>query len=119
MKLQSLSESQNYFEISNYILRGNRLEFVKIFLEILVALPLALLSKIWRTALKAAGVLMSGLFLALTLGVSKGLRELFVSRVSAFAANLADWILLPIALAICLTRLVLASVIHPSLFIRH
>ena len=48
-------------------------------------------------------------------GISKGLRELFVSRVSSFAANLADWVLLPFALSTCLLRLFLASVIHPSL----
>ena len=110
MKFCSLSESQTYFEISNYILHGCRIEFVKIFLRMLSLLPLAIFFKLWRTSLKALAVLTSGFFLTLTFGVSKGLRELFISRVSAFAINLADSALLPFALAVCLLRLVLAFV---------
>jgi hypothetical protein len=115
MKFHDLLASQTYFEISNYVLHENRFEFVKTFLWVLAALPFALVYKMWRTLLKGAGVLTIGLFLTATFGISKGLRELFISRVSSFAANLADWVLLPFALSTCLLRLFLASVIHPSL----
>jgi hypothetical protein len=115
MKFHDLLASQTYFDVSNYVLHVRRFEFVKTFLWVLAALPFALLYKMWRTLLKGAGVLAVGLFLAATFGISRGLRELFVSLVSSFAANLADWVLLPFALLSCLLKLILASVVHPSL----
>jgi len=119
MKLSELSDSKLYFEISSHVLHQHRFEFVKTFFGLIAALPIALSYKLWRTLLRGAGVLASGACLAMTLGMSKGLRELFISRVSSLAANLADWLLFPFALAVCFSRLLLASLIHPALFIRN
>lgn len=109
MKFQILAESQSYFEISNYMLCEDRLAVVREIFEILAALPFALVVKVWRTLLEGMGIVAAIFFLLLTVGISKGVRELFVSRVSSFAANLADWVLYPFALATCLSRLFLAS----------
>src|SRR5579862_9990675 len=108
MKFHDLLDSKTYFEIS---LLGNRSETVKTLFWILAALPLVLVCKILRTLVKGAGVLTVGFFLALTLGVSWGLRERFVACVSSFAANLADWVLFPFALANCFSKLILASIL--------
>lgn len=110
MNFQVLAESQTYFEISNYMLCEDRFSFVRAFFEIIATLPFALVLKLWKTFLEGMGIVAAIFFLAFTLGVSKGLRELFVSRVSSFAANLADWVLYPFAVATCLSRLVLGSI---------
>ncbi len=88
-----LSNSQIYFEISQNIKLLTRREIFKIFLSF----PFALLSKLWKTAMRALGVLLCGFFLILTLGMSQGLRSLFVEKMTKFAANLADWLFFPFA----------------------
>ena len=65
---------------------------------------------------RAVGVLLGALFLLLSLCSSSALRELFVRRVQAFAADLADWVLWPIAVVSCLGRLLLAALVHPALY---
>jgi hypothetical protein len=119
MKVRDLVDSQTFFEISKHVLHEERAGFVKTFLEILAALPVAAIYKLWLTGCKLAGVLTSGIFLLITLGLSQGLRDLFVKQVASFAANLADWVLYPFAIATCISRFLLAMVIHPSLFFRY
>ena len=120
MKVHELVDSKIFFEISKHVLlhEGKR-DFVKTFLKLIVSLPFALSYKIWITFLKSGAVFVSGLFLGATLGVSKGLRELFIHRVSALAKNLADWVLYPFAIATCFSRFFLAMLIHPALFFRY
>jgi len=117
MKIKSLANSKTYYEISNYILREDRFGYFKIFLRIVAALPFAIATKILKTLTRCAGICVCGIFLILTLGMSKALREIFVAKVSSFAADLADWVLFPFAVTICLSRLILATVVHPVLFI--
>ena len=120
MNVFHFSESKAFFEISNFIeypCANKRICFAKAFFSILLALPFALAYKLCKTLFRGLGVLFSACMLAVVFGLSQGLRELFVRRVSALAADLADWILpYPLAVLICLSRLFLASLIHPSLF---
>jgi len=119
MKFREFAHSRVFFEISNHVLHGERLEYAKILLWVLAALPFAIGSKIWRTLLKGMGVVTAALFLLLSLGISKGMRELFVKQVASFGENLADWVLYPFAILFACSRLLLGSLIHPSLFFRY
>ena len=109
MKIQALAESRTMYEISNHVLHKERFDFIKIIFWVIAALPLAVIYKLWFTLLKGAGVAAAGFFLAATLGFSNGFRELFVKRVSSFAANLADWVLYPFAVTACFSRLLFAT----------
>lgn len=109
MKFQALADSRALYEMSHHILHENRLDFLLVIFWIMATLPLALLCKLWFTVLKGVGVIAAGFFILATFGFSDGLRELFIKRISSFAANLADWFLYPFALAACFSRLLFAT----------
>ena len=119
MNFRQFSTSQAYFEIAEHLLHCNRFAVVKVFLEVLATIPFAIMWKLGATLLKGVGVLCAGCFLGVTLGVFKGIREVFVKQATCFAANLADWVIFPFAVLICLFRLFLGCLIHPSFFLRY
>lgn len=112
--------SQDFFENSLGPQPGNtfkaRLTCIKDFLKKLFKLPLALIGKICKTALRFVGVIVSSIFISLTLGYSRKGRQIFVERVICFAKDLADWALLPFALVLCFLRLLLALLFHPHFY---
>ncbi len=116
-----LSTSQAFFEISsgpNLIHNSlrQRLLCVKDFLKKAALLPFALLFKIYKTLFRSAGLFFSLLFLIATFGASSSIRKIFFERASALSKDLADWILYPFAVAVCLGRLLLGLTIHPDLY---
>lgn len=126
MDLSEYAESNTYFDLSRHIIcsdfanssiRG-RLFALKVFFEMLLALPFALVFKIYKTFFRGVGLLLSSTLLLATLGTSTTLRECFMRRVSSLANDLADWVLLPLAVLSSFSRLLLASLIHPALFLR-
>ncbi len=122
MNVRYFSDAKGYFEISRQFEHPGvceRIFFGKLFFEVLLTLPLAAAYKLVRSFFKATGVLLLAALVLATLGLSQGLREMFLKRVSILAVDLADWILYPLALFTCLFRLLLASLIHPSLFSRY
>jgi hypothetical protein len=114
------SYSHSFFEICNeaYLdnsLRG-RLLCVKDFLKRLAILPAALLVKAYKTFLRSVGVCLGAFLVMTTVGSSPSARTFFVERIAALAKDLADWILLPIALFSCFIRLLMALFLHPSFY---
>ncbi len=103
-EISRTSKFKALFEISKHVLHEGRRDLLKTFFKVIGRLPLAILYKFWITLLKGAAVFASAFFLGVTLGISKGLRDLFVQRVSCLAANLADWVLYPFAIATCFSR---------------
>jgi hypothetical protein len=122
MNVRYFSDAKGYFEIARQFEHPGvceRIFFGKLFFEVLLTLPLAAAYKLVRSFFKATGVLLMPALVLATLGLSQGFREMFLKRVSILAVDLADWILYPLALFTCLFRLLLASLIHPSLFSRY
>ncbi|HSX25488.1 MAG TPA: hypothetical protein VLE89_00595 [Chlamydiales bacterium] len=118
------SNSKDFFEIADEDLVQlntfhGRLLCLKDFLKRLAILPFALLYKAYKTFFRALGVLLTAGLILITLGTSCRLRELFVERVSSFAKDLADWLLLPFAILTCFFRLILAFAIHPQMYFNH
>ncbi len=117
-----LSTSKAFFEIScgNELIQYNSLRerwlCLKDFFKKTLLLPFALLFKVYKTFFRAAGLFFAALFMAATLGTSSFTRQLFIHRASTLAADLADWILYPLALAVCFGKLLLALVIHPDIY---
>ncbi len=96
-------------------MRGRGLSLLNFF-EKLAIVPFAFLFKLCRTYFRLLGLTFSALFLLVTLCSSMTVREFFVRRVAIFAADLADWVLWPIAVVSCLARLLLAAFVHPALY---
>lgn len=122
MQLREFAQSKGFFEIAHHIAHpraGQRLFFVKTFFVLLAALPCVIVYKAGRSSFRATGLLLSASWLGATLGLAGGIRTLFIKRFSSMAADLADWILYPLALATCFARLLLASLVHPALFFRY
>lgn len=114
------ASSKSFFEISDYIeysntLRG-RLHCFKDFFKRLLVFPFGLIVKSWKTVFRVFGIIFSLVFVLITLGSYFRLREVFVNRLSNFAKDLADWLLLPIAIIVCFCRFILAIFIHPKLY---
>ena len=114
------SDSQSFFEISNRPQVENtldaRLMCLKDFLKKCAVFPFALLVEVLKTLWRGVGVCFGALLIVITLASSSGARAFFIERVSIFAKDLADWILMPFALIVCFFRLILAFVIHPNLY---
>lgn len=122
MNIRYFGDSKGYFEISQQFGRPGvceRIFFGKLFFEVLLMLPFAVLYKLSRSFFRGAAALLVAALILATLGLSQRLRESFLKRVAIFAADLADWALYPLALFTCFLRLLLASLIHPSLFSRY
>jgi hypothetical protein len=114
------SDSQNFFEISNgpYLdnsFRG-RLLCVKDFLKRCAILPFALLAKAYKTFFRSVGVCFGAILVVITVGSSPMARTFFVERISSLARDLADWILLPIALFSWFVRLIMGLSFHPQFY---
>lgn len=114
------ASSREFFEISigpqpKCALKA-RLFCIKDFLKRCLIFPLALIRKAVKTFFRLAAVALSALFLFATLGSSSKTRALFVDRIVLFARDLADWVLLPFAFALCFFRLILALLIHPNFY---
>lgn len=116
------SDSQTFFEISSetQVVQFNslqgRLLCLKDFFKKMAILPFALLYKAYKTLIRAGSLLVGTFLLVLTLGTSIGTRKFFVDRIEVLAKDLADWILLPFAVAVSFFRLVLAFLIHPNFY---
>ena len=114
------ASSSDFFEISIGPQPENnwkaRLECIKDFLKRCAIFPFALLKKICKTFFRFLGLALGACLVLLTLGSSVSARELFVERIAIFAKDLADWILLPLALVLCFLRLILALLIHPTFY---
>lgn len=114
------ADSRYFFEISNGPQLENsfhgRLLCVIDFFKRCATLPLALLYKACKTIFRAVGVCFGAVLVAITVGSSPTAREFFVERIASFAKDLADWILLPIALFSCFVRLLMALSFHPNFY---
>lgn len=75
-------------------------------------LPLILSYKLMRTFFRALGLALSLSFLLLTFGSSNGAREFFLHRTSTFAADLADWVIYPLALLSRVVRMCFSCIRH-------
>lgn len=117
------ASSNDFFEISIGPQPDNtvqaRLLCLKDFLKRALIFPFALIGKAMKTCFRCIGVCISAVFVLITLGSSVSARELFIDRITSFAKDLADWALLPLALTLCFLRLVLALLIHPTLYTAH
>jgi len=111
-------DSKTYFEMSDHLIFCNRWTLAKTFFEIVALLPVALLWKVWGTFLKGIGFVLMTSALAMTCGIFKGIRNAVVKQATSFAANIADWIMFPFAVLICLLQLIVGCLIHPSLIFR-
>ena len=114
------AHSSEFFEISVAVQPENTLKdrwvCLKDFLKRCAIFPLALLGKVFKTFLRGFGVCFTALIVLFTLGGYENGRKLFVNRIACFAKDLADWILLPLALLFCLLRILLALLIHPIFY---
>ncbi len=114
------SSSNYFFHVSNKLIVENnfksRLACLRNFFIRCAIFPLSLVAKGWKTLLKGAGALIASLLIVLTLGSSVSLRRFFVGRVASLAQELADWVLLPLALCSRLCRLILGWAIHPKIY---
>jgi hypothetical protein len=114
------ANSSEFFEISIGPQPDNtfqaRLLCIKDFLKRCVVFPFALLVKACKTILRFVGICFSAGLVLVTLGSSFRARTLFIERITCFAKDLADWVLLPFALLLCFIRLILALVIHPTFY---
>lgn len=95
--------------------RGRKRAILKFFQQISI-IPLAFLTKLYHTFVSALGLGFAVFLLALTLCSEVGIREFFMKQMVHFAENLADWVLWPAAIMLCLIRLLLAATIHPALY---
>jgi len=94
---------------------GRRKALLKFF-EKLAIVPLAFVCKLGKTIFSFLGLGLSIALLVITLFAISGLRAFFVSRIASLAADLADWIIWPIGVLFCLSRLALAATVHPALY---
>lgn len=114
------TDSKEFFEISmgpqpDNTLRA-RLQCVKDFLMRLLGFPLTLIGKACRSFGRFLAIGFAALFVLCTLGSSARARELFVNRIVIFAKDVADWVLLPLALILLVLRLLMALFIHPEFY---
>ncbi len=114
------AHSSEFFEVSVGVQPDNTLEArlvcLKDFLKRCAIFPLALIGKLSKTFFRGLGVTLTALLVLVTLGGYANARKLFVNRIACFAKDLADWILLPLALLLCFLRLLLALLIHPTFY---
>ena len=103
-----LSYSQAFFELSSQLDVRKRSFCLKEFLKKISILPFALFFKIYKTFFRLVGVGLSGVFVALSLGLSVSAREWFVLRITEFAKDLSDWFLWPLSILAYLIRLILS-----------
>jgi len=114
------ANSSEFFDISVGPQPDNTLQArwvcIKDFLKRCAAFPFALFRKACKTFFRALGLAISIFLVLVTLGVSVAAREMFLERIASFAKDLADWILLPLAIVVCFLRLILALFIHPTIY---
>ena len=77
-----------------------RLNCLKDFLKRAAIFPFALFGKAWKTSFRILAFFFSSLLVLITLGGSGNARELFMDRIAILAQDLADWILLPMAVVL-------------------
>ena len=127
MDLSSFADSRSFFEFSDRISDPEMSEFQSIkgrahcfaaLIEKIGILPFALLHKFYKTFFRVVGLGFALVLLVLSLGSSGGARELFLRRFSALSKDLADWVLFPFAVLLCLSKLLFGSLIHPALYFR-
>ncbi|HEY4255415.1 MAG TPA: hypothetical protein VGM34_03605 [Chlamydiales bacterium] len=104
-------------DISRFLSWKGRLLSLINFFEKLGIVPFALLFKLYKTLARGVALALSALWLALTLFSSISSRQLFVRRAASLAQDLADWVLWPVAVFVCLSRLLLATLVHPALYL--
>lgn len=116
----SYSDSQSFFEIANVGYLDNsfqgRLLCLKDFLKRCALLPLALLGKSYTTFFRTLSVCFGACLVLVTVGNSPIARAWFVGGTAKLAKDLADWVLLPIALCSCCVRLIIALSFHPIFY---
>jgi hypothetical protein len=66
--------------------------------------------------MSALGLGFAATLLGLTLCCESGIRGFFCKKITCLAKDLADWILWPAAVTVCLGRLLLAATVHPALY---
>lgn len=114
------TDSREFFEISMGPQPGNtfkaRLLCIGDFLKRCLKFPLILIHKVVKTVIRFIGIFLAAFLVIVTLGSSRRSRELFIDRTVVFAKDLADWLLMPFALALCFLRLMLALFIHPNFY---
>jgi len=86
------------------------------FFQKLLALPVAIVWKLYRTVCSVAGVGFATMLLILTFCSDSGIRAFFRNKVMNLAKDVADWLLWPVALLFCFGRLLLAATVHPALY---
>jgi hypothetical protein len=118
----SCSNSSEFFAITMEYPSENgwksRLLCLKDFLKKCLAFPFILIAKACKTFFRLIGMCLSAGLLILTLGSSTTIKELFIRRVTCFAADAADWILLPLAFILCFFRLILALCVRPNFYFK-
>ena len=112
--------SKEFFEIPVHPPQPNTLKArflcLKDFFKRCLIFPFALVLKACKTIFRVLGTCFSLAFVLVTFGTYSRSREIFVSRVSSLAKDIADWILLPFAIIVWVFRLILAVLIHPNLY---
>jgi hypothetical protein len=125
MNLQQFSSSENFFNCKEPLAEAGVAEFnswrgrgkaMLRFYQQMGIIPLAFLAKFFRTCMSALGLGFASSLLVLTLCCESGIRGFFLKKFTCFAKDLADWILWPAAITVCLGRLLLAATIHPALY---
>ena len=122
MEIRHYADSQAFFEISSQAQLGEfnslktRILCLRDFLKKLLLLPFALVLKLLKTFFRVLGAFIGAGLLFVTLGTSPNARDYFVQRVAALSKDVADWILLPFAIIACFSRLVIAFLVHPSVY---
>ncbi len=95
---------------------GSYKRILILFFEILATIPLALIVKCLRTFSRAMALLLASSFVVLSGSLSSTARTFFIQRVQSLAVDVADWLLWPFSVVVCLCRLLLAAIIHPILY---
>jgi len=125
MNFQQFASSEQFFTCREPLaepgladfgsLRGRGKALIGFFKQIFT-IPLAGIAKLCRTFLSILGLGFAAFLLIATLFLDRGIREFFLKKVTRLAQELADWVLWPVAIVLCLGRLLLAATIHPALY---
>jgi hypothetical protein len=119
VEIKDLSFSSSYFKFepdSRSSATSLRIACLIGLIRVAALLPIALFLKCLNTLGRFLGVVSSIGALCLTFGLSESVRLFFLRRMRAMADDLADWVLLPIALVVWALKLIMALLISPALF---
>lgn len=125
MDFQQFASSEHFFTCREPLaepgladfssLRGRGKALISFFKKIFT-IPLAGIAKLCRTLFSFLGLGFAAFLLIATLFLDSGIREFFLKKVTRVAQELADWVLWPVAIVLCLGRLLLAATVHPALY---